>query len=103
VRSRLHGYGATEVERKPMESWLSYRTQIIMMIKICYDILINHNNHKYPRSKKNKLGPSQNNRLISEQYEQNFADIRPPLENKTAAVVEANRCIFCYDTPLQNY
>src|SRR5204863_5054636 len=40
-----------------------------------------------------------NNRLSNEQYEQNFADIRPPFENKTAAVVEANRCIFCYDAP----
>ena len=41
----------------------------------------------------------QNNRLTNEQYEENFADIRPPFENKTAAVVEANRCIFCYDAP----
>ena len=41
----------------------------------------------------------QNNRLAQEQYEQNFAGIRPPFENKTAAVVEANRCIFCYDAP----
>lgn len=41
----------------------------------------------------------QNNRLTKEQYEQNFADIRPPFENKTAAVVEANRCLFCYDAP----
>jgi glutamate synthase (NADPH/NADH) small chain len=41
----------------------------------------------------------ENNRLTQEQYEQNFADIRPPFENKTAAVVEANRCIFCYDAP----
>jgi len=40
-----------------------------------------------------------NNRLTNEQYEQNFADIRPPFENKTAAVVEANRCLFCYDAP----
>jgi dihydropyrimidine dehydrogenase (NAD+) subunit PreT len=39
------------------------------------------------------------NRLSSDQYEQNFADIRPPFENKTAAVVEANRCLFCYDAP----
>jgi len=39
------------------------------------------------------------NRLTQEQYDQNFADIRPPFENKTAAVVEANRCIFCYDAP----
>src|SRR5215831_2206940 len=40
-----------------------------------------------------------NNRLTKEQYEANFADIRPPFENKTAAVVEANRCLFCYDAP----
>jgi glutamate synthase (NADPH/NADH) small chain len=39
------------------------------------------------------------NRLTNEQYEENFADIRPPFENKTAAVVEANRCLFCYDAP----
>ena len=41
----------------------------------------------------------QNNRLTNEQYEQNFTDIRPPFDNKTAAVVEANRCLFCYDAP----
>lgn len=41
----------------------------------------------------------QNNRLTNEQYEANFADIRPPFENKTAAQVEANRCLFCYDAP----
>lgn len=40
-----------------------------------------------------------NNKLSKEQYEQNFTDIRPPFDNKTAAVVEANRCIFCYDAP----
>src|SRR6185503_3743595 len=40
-----------------------------------------------------------NNRLSKEQYEANFADIRPPFENKTAAQVEANRCLFCYDAP----
>ncbi len=40
-----------------------------------------------------------NNRLTKEQYEDNFADIHPPFENKTAAQVEANRCLFCYDAP----
>src|SRR5438046_6112190 len=40
-----------------------------------------------------------NNRLSKEQYEENFKNIRPPFENKTSAVVEANRCIFCYDAP----
>ncbi|WP_276502711.1 NAD(P)-dependent oxidoreductase [Terrimonas pollutisoli] len=40
-----------------------------------------------------------NNRLSKEQYEANFADIHPPFENKTAAEVDANRCLFCYDAP----
>jgi dihydropyrimidine dehydrogenase (NAD+) subunit PreT len=40
-----------------------------------------------------------NNRLTTEQYEQNFSDIHPPFENKEAALVEANRCLFCYDAP----
>ena len=39
------------------------------------------------------------NRLTSEQYEQNFSDIHPPFETKEAALVEANRCLFCYDAP----
>ena len=39
------------------------------------------------------------NRLTSEQYEKNFADIHPPFENKSAALVDANRCLFCYDAP----
>jgi dihydropyrimidine dehydrogenase (NAD+) subunit PreT len=41
----------------------------------------------------------QNNRLSQEQYAANFADIHPPFENQTAAEVEANRCLFCYDAP----
>lgn len=40
-----------------------------------------------------------NNRLTQEQYEQNFADIHPPFETEDAALVEANRCLFCYDAP----
>ncbi len=40
-----------------------------------------------------------NNRLSSEQYAENFSDIHPPFENKSAALVEANRCLFCYDAP----
>jgi len=39
------------------------------------------------------------NRLKAEQYEANFTDIHPPFENRTAAVVEASRCLFCYDAP----
>ena len=41
----------------------------------------------------------QNNRLTPKQYEENFADIHPPYENITAAKVDANRCLFCYDAP----
>jgi dihydropyrimidine dehydrogenase (NAD+) subunit PreT len=40
-----------------------------------------------------------NNRLTNDQYEANFADIHPPYENITAAKVDANRCLFCYDAP----
>src|SRR5450432_175629 len=39
------------------------------------------------------------NRLSEKQYAENFSDIHPPFENKEAALVEANRCIFCYDAP----
>lgn len=39
------------------------------------------------------------NRLTKEQYETNFADIHPPFETHNAALVEANRCLFCYDAP----
>jgi dihydropyrimidine dehydrogenase (NAD+) subunit PreT len=41
----------------------------------------------------------QNNRLSEEQYAANFKDIHPPFDSKTAAQVEANRCLFCYDAP----
>ncbi len=41
----------------------------------------------------------QHNRLTTEQYAENFSDIHPPFDNKTAAQVEANRCLFCYDAP----
>jgi glutamate synthase (NADPH/NADH) small chain len=37
-------------------------------------------------------------RLPPEAYRANFADIHPPLARK-AALVEANRCYFCYDAP----
>ena len=40
-----------------------------------------------------------NNRLTEAEYEKNFSDIHPPFENKEAALVEANRCLFCYDAP----
>ncbi|MEO7313101.1 MAG: NAD(P)-dependent oxidoreductase [Chitinophagaceae bacterium] len=39
------------------------------------------------------------NRLTTDQYEHNFSDIHPPFETKDAALVEANRCLFCYDAP----
>jgi glutamate synthase (NADPH/NADH) small chain len=39
------------------------------------------------------------NRLSQEQYAENFSDIHPPFETKEAALVESNRCLFCYDAP----
>lgn len=43
--------------------------------------------------------PITNNRLSPEEYRQNFSDIHPPFETADAALVEANRCLFCYDAP----
>ncbi|WP_421827643.1 NAD(P)-dependent oxidoreductase [Larkinella sp.] len=40
-----------------------------------------------------------NNRLTAEKYGENFSDIHPPFETRDAALVEANRCLFCYDAP----
>ncbi len=40
-----------------------------------------------------------NNKLTTAQYRQNFSDIHPPFETVDAALVEANRCLFCYDAP----
>jgi len=41
----------------------------------------------------------QSNRLTDQQYLDNFSDIHPPFETKDAALVEATRCLFCYDAP----
>ena len=43
--------------------------------------------------------PIKNNRLTAEQYEQNFSDLHPPFDSRESALVEANRCLFCYDAP----
>jgi glutamate synthase (NADPH/NADH) small chain len=43
--------------------------------------------------------PIRNNRLTGQQYEENFKDIHPPFETRDAALVDANRCLFCYDAP----
>ena len=40
-----------------------------------------------------------NNKLSPQQYAENFSDIHPPFETHNAALVEANRCLFCYDAP----
>ena len=36
--------------------------------------------------------------LTNEQIERNFAEINPPL-SQAEAIVEANRCLYCYDAP----
>jgi dihydropyrimidine dehydrogenase (NAD+) subunit PreT len=42
----------------------------------------------------NNLAP----KLSAEQYEANFAEIHPPFA-PNSAVAEANRCLYCYDSP----
>jgi dihydropyrimidine dehydrogenase (NAD+) subunit PreT len=42
----------------------------------------------------NSLAP----KLTPEQYETNFAEIHPPF-TPNSAVAEANRCLYCYDSP----
>jgi len=37
-------------------------------------------------------------RLSQEQLSENFSDSHPPLSSGNA-IVEANRCYFCYDAP----
>lgn len=39
------------------------------------------------------------NKLTEKQYAENFSEIHPPFDNKDAAMVEANRCLFCFDAP----
>ena len=39
--------------------------------------------------------------LSAEQYEQNFSDLHPLL-SRHEALVEADRCYFCYDAPCMN-
>lgn len=43
--------------------------------------------------------PLLSNRLTEAQYTENFRDIHPPYESGDAALVDANRCLFCYDAP----
>ena len=37
-------------------------------------------------------------KLHAEEYERNFSDITPPLMRQQA-LIEAARCLFCYDAP----
>jgi glutamate synthase (NADPH/NADH) small chain len=40
-------------------------------------------------------------RLSSDQYAENFSDLHPPLDHHEA-LVESDRCYFCYDAPCMN-
>ncbi|HVY21237.1 MAG TPA: NAD(P)-dependent oxidoreductase [Bauldia sp.] len=40
-------------------------------------------------------------RLLAEDYAANFGDLHPPLDTHQA-IVEADRCYFCYDAPCMN-
>src|SRR5574341_2254636 len=37
-------------------------------------------------------------KLTAEQYEKNFAELHPPF-TPNSAVAEANRCLYCFDSP----
>lgn len=39
------------------------------------------------------------NRLSKEEYAKNFSDVHPAFETDEGALLEANRCLFCYDAP----
>ncbi|HEY4334858.1 MAG TPA: NAD(P)-dependent oxidoreductase [Puia sp.] len=40
-----------------------------------------------------------NQRLTDAEYAANFADMHPPFETRDAVLVDANRCLYCYDAP----
>jgi dihydropyrimidine dehydrogenase (NAD+) subunit PreT len=40
-----------------------------------------------------------NNKLTKDEYAKNFSDIHPPFESYSTALIDANRCLFCYDAP----
>lgn len=46
------------------------------------------------------LADLKSGRLAPDEYVQNFADAHPPL-NRTQALIEAERCYYCYDAPCQ--
>ena len=41
----------------------------------------------------------ESNRLSKEHFDESFSDIHPPFKHEEGAVIEANRCINCYDAP----
>ncbi|MEI7501187.1 MAG: NAD(P)-dependent oxidoreductase [Bacteroidota bacterium] len=41
----------------------------------------------------------ENNRLTKEELQELFSDIHPPIEHDEGAIIEANRCINCFDAP----
>nr|MBA4184609.1 dihydropyrimidine dehydrogenase [Acidobacteriota bacterium] len=44
------------------------------------------------------MSTTHNSPLSIEQIERNFREIAPPL-NEAEAVLESNRCLYCYDAP----
>ena len=49
-------------------------------------------------AEKEKLVDIKSGRLDKRQYTQNFSDIAPLLD-RNRAIIEANRCLYCYDAP----
>ena len=44
-----------------------------------------------------------NNRLTTKDYNEAFSDIHPPFAHDEGAILEANRCIGCYDAPCTKF
>ena len=43
-------------------------------------------------------GNTESGRLSAQAYQENFGDLHPPLA-RNQALIESNRCLFCYDAP----
>jgi len=44
-----------------------------------------------------------NNRLTTKDYNEAFSDVHPPFAHDEGAILEANRCIGCYDAPCTKF
>ena len=53
-------------------------------------------NSEWPKVNSRRASPA--GRLVAAEYADNFSDLHPPLDHHEA-LVESDRCYFCYDAP----